>query len=43
VSDREQEVTRKVKGLIKKKEHLDQREEVISAFHNKLNNMMLEK
>jgi hypothetical protein len=45
VSDREQEMTRKEKGLVKKKEHLDQREEVISAFHNKLKayNMMLEK
>jgi hypothetical protein len=45
VSDREQEVTRKEIGLVKKKEHLDQREEVITAFHEKLKayNMMLEK
>jgi chromosome segregation ATPase len=45
VSDREQEATRKEKGLVKKKEHLDQREEVISMFHKKLKayNMMLEK
>jgi hypothetical protein len=45
VSDREQEVTQKEKGLVKKKEHLDQREEVITVFHKKLKayNMMLEK
>jgi hypothetical protein len=45
VSDREQEVTRKEKGMAKKKEHLDQREEVITAFHEKLKsyNAMLEK
>jgi hypothetical protein len=45
VSDREQEVTRKERGLVKKKEHLDQREEVITTFHKKLKayNMMLEK
>jgi hypothetical protein len=45
VFDQEQEVTRKEKGLVKKKEHLGQREEVITAFHKKLKayNMMLEK
>jgi chromosome segregation ATPase len=45
VSDRDQEVTRKEIGLVKKKEHLDQMEEVITAFHKKLKayNMMLEK
>jgi chromosome segregation ATPase len=45
VSDREQEVTRKEIGLVKKKEHLYQREGVVTAFHEKLKvyNMMLEK
>jgi hypothetical protein len=45
VSDREQEVTRKEKSLVKKKEHLDQREEAITTFYNKLKayNTMLEK
>ena len=45
MSDREQEVTQKEKGLVKKKEHLDQREEVITVFHKKLKayNMTMEK
>jgi hypothetical protein len=45
VSGREQEMTQKEIGLVKKKEHLDQREKVITAFHKKLKayNMMLEK
>jgi hypothetical protein len=45
VSNREQEVTRKEIGLVKKKKHLYQREGVITTFHEKLKayNMMLEK
>jgi DNA repair exonuclease SbcCD ATPase subunit len=45
VSDREQEVTWKEKSLVKNKEHLDQREEAITAFHDKMKayNTMLEK
>ena len=45
MSDREEEMTQKEIGLVKKKEHLDQREKVITAFHKKLKayNMMLEK
>jgi hypothetical protein len=38
-------VTRKEKGLVKKEEHLNQREAVITEFHEKLKayNVMLEK
>jgi hypothetical protein len=38
-------VTWKEKSLVKKKEHLDQREDAITAFHDKLKayNSMLEK
>jgi Fe-S cluster assembly scaffold protein SufB len=45
VFDREREVTREEKRLVKKKEHLDQREAVIMEFHEKLKayNVMLEK
>jgi chromosome segregation ATPase len=45
VFDREREVTRDDKRLVKKKEHLDQREVVITEFHEKLKayNVMLEK
>jgi chromosome segregation ATPase len=45
VFDREREVTREEKRLVKKKEHLDQREAVITEFHEKLKayNVMLEK
>jgi hypothetical protein len=44
VFEREREVTRE-KRLVKKKEHLDQREAVITEFHEKLKayNVMLEK
>jgi hypothetical protein len=45
VFDRKQEVTQKEKGLVKKEEHLNQREAVITEFHEKLKayNVMLEK
>jgi chromosome segregation ATPase len=45
VFDREREVTRKEKGLATKEDHLDQREDVITVFHEKLKayNVMLEK
>jgi hypothetical protein len=45
VLERERKVTREEKGLVKKKEHLDQREAVITEFHEKLKayNAMLEK
>jgi DNA repair exonuclease SbcCD ATPase subunit len=45
VFEREREVTREEKRLVKKKEHLDQREVVITEFHEKLKayNVMLEK
>jgi chromosome segregation ATPase len=45
VFDWEREVTQEEKRLVKKKEHLDQREAVIMEFHEKLKayNMMLEK
>jgi chromosome segregation ATPase len=45
VFDREREVTREEKRLVKKKEHLDQREAVTTEFHEKLKayNAMLEK
>jgi uncharacterized protein (DUF3084 family) len=45
VLDREREVTREEKRLVKKKEHLDQREAVTTKFHEKLKayNAMLEK
>jgi chromosome segregation ATPase len=45
VFEREREVTREEKGLVKKKEHLDQREAVITEFHEKLKayNVMLGK
>jgi Fe-S cluster assembly scaffold protein SufB len=45
VLDREREVTREEKRLVKKKEHLDQREAVTAKFHEKLKayNAMLEK
>jgi DNA repair exonuclease SbcCD ATPase subunit len=45
VVDREREVTREEKRLVKKKEHLDQREAVTTEFHEKLKayNAMLEK
>jgi hypothetical protein len=45
VFDREREVTREEKRLVKKKEHLDQREAVIMEIHEKLKayNVMLEK
>jgi hypothetical protein len=45
VLEREREVTREEKGLVKKKEHLDQREAVITEFHEKLKayNVMLGK
>jgi chromosome segregation ATPase len=36
VSDREEEVTRKEKSLVKKKEHLDQKEEAVTVLHDKL-------
>jgi hypothetical protein len=36
VFEREREVTREEKRLVKKKEHLDQREAVITEFHEKL-------
>ena len=43
--EREREVTREERSLVKKKEHLDQREAVITEFHEKLKayNAMLEK
>jgi uncharacterized protein (DUF3084 family) len=45
VLEREREVTREEKGPVKKKEHLDQREAVITEFHEKLKayNVMLGK
>jgi hypothetical protein len=45
VFEREREVTREERSLVKKKEHLDQREAVITEFHEKLKayNVMLEK
>jgi DNA repair exonuclease SbcCD ATPase subunit len=45
VFEREREVTREERRLAKKKEHLDQRETVITEFHEKLKayNVMLEK
>jgi chromosome segregation ATPase len=45
VFDREREVTRKEKGLVKKEEHLNQREAIIMEFHEKLKAyiVMLEK
>jgi hypothetical protein len=45
VFDREREVTREEKRLVKKKEHLDQREVLIMEFHEKMKayNVMLEK
>jgi uncharacterized protein YccT (UPF0319 family) len=45
VFEREREVTREERRLVKKKEHLDQREAVITNFHEKLKayNVMLEK
>jgi hypothetical protein len=45
VLERERKVTREEKGLVKKKEHLDQWEAVITEFHEKLKayNAMLEK
>jgi hypothetical protein len=45
VFDWEWEVTWKEKRLVKKEEHLDQREAVITEFHEKLKayNVMLEK
>jgi hypothetical protein len=45
VSDREDEVTRKERSLVKKKEHLDQKEEVVTTLHDKLKayNAVLEK
>jgi uncharacterized protein (DUF3084 family) len=45
VLERERAVTREEKGLVKKKEHLDQRETVITEFHEKLKayNVMLGK
>jgi hypothetical protein len=45
VSDREEKMTRKERSLVKKKEHLDQKEEVVTALHDKLKayNTMLEK
>jgi chromosome segregation ATPase len=45
VFDQEQEVTQKEKSLVKKKEHLDQREEAVTALHDKLKayNTVLEK
>jgi hypothetical protein len=45
VLKREREVTQEEKGLVKKKEHLDQREAIITKFHEKLKayNAMLEK
>jgi chromosome segregation ATPase len=39
VFDREREVTRKEKGLVKKEEHLNQREAVITEFHEKLKSL----
>jgi hypothetical protein len=45
VSDREEEVTRKERSLVKKKEHLDQKEEAVTTLHDKLKayNTVLEK
>jgi peptidoglycan hydrolase CwlO-like protein len=34
VSDREEEVTRKERSLNKKKKHLDQKEEAVTALHD---------
>jgi hypothetical protein len=35
VSNREEDVTRKQRSLVKKKEHLDQTEEAVTALHDK--------
>jgi hypothetical protein len=45
VSNREEDVTRKERSLVKKKEHLDQREEAVIVLHDKLKayNTVLEK
>jgi chromosome segregation ATPase len=45
VLERERKATREEKRLVKKKEHLDQRDAVITEFHEKLKayNAMLEK
>jgi hypothetical protein len=45
VSDREEEVTKKERSLAKNKKDLDQKEEVVTALHDKLKayNAVLEK
>jgi predicted RNase H-like nuclease (RuvC/YqgF family) len=45
VYDREEEVTRKERSLVKKKKHLEQKEEAVTALHDKLKayNAVLEK
>jgi hypothetical protein len=45
VYDREEEVTLKERSLVKKKKHLEQKEEAVTALHDKLKayNAVLEK
>jgi hypothetical protein len=45
VSNREEEVNRKERSLVKKMEHLDQKEEAVTELHDKLKayNTVLEK
>jgi hypothetical protein len=39
VSDQEEEVNPKERSLVKKKEHLDQKEEVVTVLHDKLKSL----